>query len=314
MQRGVNSFPSGKCALKGPWASSIFAAMLDDRSYMRENPHRFRWSANTVMLVALILCFVLQSLSTFYLRLPVAKYLALSKGGIQSGFLWQLITFQFLHGSVGHLLGNGLGLYFFGRTVEARLGTKEYLRIYFLSGLGGGALQLLLAWTVPNFFGGYVLGASAGVLGLIAAFALMEPEATIFLNFFIPLKAKYLLWIELGISLFFVLMPAGRGVADAAHLGGILTAIAYLRWSLHRPSVEWNPLKSRQRKRELVQAASKAVRWRPRASGNADLPSDEFISREVDPILDKISAHGIHSLTPREREILEAARTKMSKR
>ena len=109
-------------------------------------------------------------------------------------------------------------------------------------------------------------------------------------------------------------MPAGRGVADAAHLGGILTAIGYIRWSMYRPNVEWNPLKARQRKRELVQAASKAVRWRPRSNTTPEMPSEEFISREVDPILDKISAHGIHSLTPREREILEAARAKMTKR
>ncbi len=288
--------------------------MLDDRSYMRDDPLRSRWSANVVIMVALVVCFALQNIASFYLRFPVDQYLALSKKGIQNGFVWQFVTFQFLHGNVGHLVGNLIGLFFFGRSVEARLGTKEYLKVYALSGLGGGALQLLLAWVFPNFFGGFVIGASAGVLGLIAAFALMDPEATIFLNFFIPLKAKHLLWIELGISLFFTLVPAGRGIADAAHLGGILAAIGYLRWGLHRPNVEWNPLKARQRKRELVQAASKAVRWRPRASANAEVPSEEFISREVDPILDKISAHGIHSLTPREREILEAARAKMSKR
>jgi membrane associated rhomboid family serine protease len=287
--------------------------MLDDRSYMREDFHRSRWNANTIIIVAITVCFALQNIASFYLRFPVEDYLALSVGGIKKGFVWQFITFQFLHGGLAHLLGNLIGLFFFGRTVEARLGSKEYLRIYLFSGLGGGLLQMVLAWLVPNFFGGYVVGASAGVLGVIAAFALMEPEAQIFLNFFIPLKAKHLLWIELAIALFYTAVPVGRGTADAAHLGGILTAIAYMRWSLHRPNMDWNPLKARQRKRELVQAASKAVRWRQRPSANAEVPSEEFISREVDPILDKISAHGIHSLTPREREILEAARAKMSK-
>ena len=78
----------------------------------------------------------------------------------------------------------------------------------------------------------------------------------------------------------------------------------------------WKPLKSRQRKRELVRAAS--VRGRPwqqaAVEAESELPPEEFISKEVDPILDKISAHGIQSLTERERKILEAARKKMAKR
>ncbi|HMJ89089.1 MAG TPA: rhomboid family intramembrane serine protease [Candidatus Acidoferrum sp.] len=287
--------------------------MLEDRSYMRENPHRSRWSANAVVMVAIVVCFALQNIATFYLRYPVGEYLALSKQGVQNGFVWQLLTFQFLHAGLGHIFGNLLGLFFFGRSLEARLGTKEYLKVYFLSGFAGGLLQLALMWIWPEFYGQFVVGASAGVLGIIAAFAIMDPEGTVMLNFLIPLKLKYLLYIELGISLFFTVVPAGN-VAHAAHLGGILMAMGYIRWSMHRPSVEWNPLKARQRKRELVQAASKAVRWRQRSAATPELPSEEFISREVDPILDKISAHGIHSLTPREREILEAARAKISKR
>ena len=72
----------------------------------------------------------------------------------------------------------------------------------------------------------------------------------------------------------------------------------------------------RQRKRELVRAA--AVRghpWRTTPTETeVELPAEEFISKEVDPILDKISAHGMQSLTPGERKILEAARNKMERR
>jgi hypothetical protein len=76
-----------------------------------------------------------------------------------------------------------------------------------------------------------------------------------------------------------------------------------------------SPFASRRRKRELVQAAARITRWRGRTDEEAaPLPPEEFISKEVDPILDKISAHGIHSLTPRERQILEAARSKMARR
>ena len=64
----------------------------------------------------------------------------------------------------------------------------------------------------------------------------------------------------------------------------------------------------------MVQAAAQVTRWRKAEKSSGELPPEEFISREVDPILDKISAHGIHSLTPQERQILEAARSRMAKR
>jgi membrane associated rhomboid family serine protease len=289
--------------------------MLDDRSYMRENPHRSVWSACVILMVSLGVCFVLQEIARFYFRAPIFEYLALSTRGLRQGFVWQFLTFQFLHGGLWHLASNLLGLYFFGRTVETRLGSRQFLRIYLLSGFGGGFLQASLQWLLPQYFGGSVIGASAGVLGLIAAFALMEPDARIFLNFFIPLRAKHLLWIELGIALFYTLVPVSTGVADAAHLGGILTALALMRWDLRAPKVAWNPLHARRRKRELVQAAAQVTKWRGKREQPAgELPPEEFISREVDPILDKISAHGIHSLTPRERQILEAARAKMARR
>jgi membrane associated rhomboid family serine protease len=298
--------------------------MLDDRSYMQANPHRSYWSATVILMVSVVVCFALQEIARFYFRFDVFHYLALSTSGLRDGFVWQFLTFQFLHGGLWHLAGNLMGLFFFGRTVETRLGSKQFLCIYFLSGIGGGILQVLLQWLLPQLFGGvtlthpqaaYIIGASAGVLGIITAFAQMEPEAPVLLNFFIPLRAKHLLWISFGVALFYTLVPVASGTADAAHLGGILTALGYMRWDMRRPIVAWNPLQGRRRKRQLVQAAAQMTRWRAsREQPSAELPSEEFISKEVDPILDKISAHGIHSLTPRERQILEAARSRMAKR
>jgi hypothetical protein len=176
-------------------------------------------------------------------------------------------------------------------------------------------LQAGLSAFWPGHFGGSTVGASAGVLGLLAAFALLHPDARISIFFVLPIQARYILWLELIVSAIFTAVPSRSGIAHAAHLGGILAAIAYMRWEANRPAMQWNPLQGRRRKRELVQAAAKITRWRgQREERPAELPPEEFISKEVDPILDKISAHGIHSLTPRERQILEAARTKMGKR
>jgi membrane associated rhomboid family serine protease len=289
--------------------------MLDDRSYMRENPHRSAWSATVILMFAVAICFALQEIAAFHFGFPVGKYLALSAEGLRHGRVWQLLTFQFLHVGLLHLAGNMLGLWFFGRVVEERLGTSQFWKLYFLCGVAGGALQAGLGLLWPKYFGAETFGASAGVLGLLAAFALLEPEATILIFFILPIKARYILWIELSIAALFTIVPTDPVVAHAAHLGGILAAIAFLRWDFRRPPLPWNPLQARRRKRQLVQAAAQITRWRgKRDTPSAELPPEEFISKEVDPILDKISAHGIHSLTPHERQVLEAARAKMGKR
>ena len=291
--------------------------MLDDRSYMRANPQNPFRSTTVILMISVVVCFALQNIAGFYLHadLWMRDHLALSFEGLKEGFIWQLLSFQFLHGGLWHLIVNLLFIWFFGRTVEERLGPQAFLKLYFLCGIAGGVLQAVLGWLLPSHFGGPTVGASAGALGLLTAFALIEPNAVICFMFIIRMPAKVLLWIEVGIAAFFTLVPSDRGIAHAAHLGGILAAIAYMRWDPRRPVVNWNPLQGRRRKRQLVQAAAQITRWRgSRDAQSSELPPEEFISKEVDPILDKISAHGIHSLTPRERQILEAARAKMAKR
>lgn len=293
--------------------------MLEDRSYMRADPHRPRWSATVILMVVVIACFALQQIADTYVKGGgrwISDHLALSTGGLKRWELWQLITFQFLHVGLLHIICNLLGLWFFGRFVEERLGTTTFLKLYFLSGVAGGVLQSGLGGLFPGYFGTYsTYGASAGVCGLFAAFALMEPHAEVRVMGVIPVKAKHLLWVSGGIAGFFTLVPSDSGYAHAAHLGGFLAAIGFMRWDSARIPLRWNLLQGRQRKRQLVQTAAQFSRWRsPRDANTPELPPGEFISREVDPILDKISAHGIHSLTPEERKVLEAARAKMAKR
>lgn len=291
--------------------------MLEDRSYMRSETPLGRWSMCAWLCIILTGVFALQCINDLYLRTGAERWLAMTTEGLRQGWVWQLLTFQFLHVTLWHLLGNVLTLWFIGRYVEQLLGPRRFLQAYFAAGFGGALLQGALMLIFPSHFGPAVFGASAGTSGIFAVFAMIESRAEVRLYFVLPVKARVLLYIVAGISLFFTLVPTPRegGVAHAAHLGGILAGIAYIRWDSSRMNFEWNPLKGRRRKRELVEAAAQVTRWRPkRGESSPDVPSEEFISREVDPILDKISAHGIHSLTPRERQILEAARAKMAKR
>jgi len=107
--------------------------------------------------------------------------------------------------------------------------------------------------------------------------------------------------------------PTGPRMADAAHLGGMLAGWLFVRYAVHW---HWPAFRKTQRQplRRLVKIpAHKSADWPESAVVEEDLSSAEFLSKEVDPILDKISAHGIQSLTDRERNILESARKKMGK-
>ena len=138
----------------------------------------------------------------------------------------------------------------------------------------------------------------------------------LFLVIPVSMRAKFLLLFSALLSVFGILFPGGRHTADVAHLGGIITGIIFVRYAIH-----WNfhwPRLRRARTappRRLVKVNSGASALRGRKSSSSeDLPAEDFFSKEVDPILDKISAHGIQSLTERERRILEAARERMGRR
>jgi membrane associated rhomboid family serine protease len=299
--------------------------MLDDRSYMRTE-YRPAWSMTTILLISLFACFVVQCIAEGIWTVPVVdSWFALSTHGLKERRFYELITFQFMHASLWHLLGNMIGLYFFGRAMEETLGRWRLLKLYLLSGTVGGLLQVALAFAFPDYFAGGVVGASAGVFGLVAAFATRAPHQliTMFIYIFpVTFQARVFLLIEAAIALLGLFGPLIRftaltgNIAHAAHLWGMLTGIFYIRWAGRtlRPFEFWRPFARRNPpKRELVNAIPRRA-WRSASKSAEDLPPAEFISREVDPILEKISAQGIHSLTERERQILEAARNKMAKR
>ena len=163
---------------------------------------------------------------------------------------------------------------------------------------------------------------------MFAIFARLESETEVRLYFVLPVRAKTLLIVFAAISAFFTVVPvAGDGVAHAAHLGGIVAGLLWVKfgWHIEFIPTPWEALTDRLRKMqhrpprrrplELVRSGGKSdAKARRVPEDTEELPPAEFISKEVDPILDKISAHGIQSLTAREREILEKARSKMGKR
>ena len=285
---------------------------LSDRYYMRDSYHAPRMT--TRLIVVLIVAFVVQSLLLFYGEVDFTEHMALSVDGLRHGKVWQLLTFQFLHSTPWpwHVLLNCLGLYFFGRPVEEIVGEKKFLLLYLLSGVAGGVLQVLVTGVLPRHSDIPVVGASAGVCGMIAIFCSINPmqELTTWVYFLpINIRARYLLLFLTGFSLFGTLVPFS-GLAHAAHLGGILTGLGYVHFGARfsEDSLSWLPWPRRWRRDSAAPGSlAKHARWR-RARPD---PQRESMAEEVDRILDKISAQGLDSLSDKERNLLETARQQM---
>ncbi|HOT96014.1 MAG TPA: rhomboid family intramembrane serine protease [bacterium] len=205
--------------------------------------------------------------------------------------LWQLITYQFLHGSLWHLLFNLFTLWIFGCDVERMLGSKKFAAYYLLCGIGAGVCHLF-------FIADPVIGASGAIYGILVAFALFFPErsVTLLLFFILPvtLRAKYLVALFIGISIFSgiesSLFGLNDGVAHLAHLGGALTGFLLLRSlpALSATRFEWR------KRRE----------WRQMAAKNRSRTREKAQREEIDRLLDRINEVGYESLTREEKKTL----------
>ena len=127
---------------------------------------------------------------------------------------WTIISSIFVHGSIWHILFNMISLYFLGGFFLRAAGEKSFLAIFFLGGLAGNILFVLLA---PFSIG---IGASGAIFALGGALAVIVPRVPVFI-FFIPVPVP--LWV--AILIFFFLSFLFSGIAWQAHLGGLLLGL-----------------------------------------------------------------------------------------
>lgn len=258
------------------------------------------------LLIANVAVFVLQLL--FGLRGGVFHdWFALSRTGLLRLRVWQVVTYAFLHGSLGHLFMNMLMLYFFGCELERVLGRRAFLRVYILCGLLAGIGWLVISGSgagLPQGLYPRVVGASGAVYGIVGMYAALFPrrQITLLLYFVMPvtLTARTLALGAMGLS-FLLMLGGGDGIAHAAHLFGGLAGY----WLGHRLQGGggsrsggglFDGLRANRRRNrfEVIEGDS----WEP----DDPVPMDV-----VDGLLDKIRRQGIGALTPRERELLERA-------
>jgi membrane associated rhomboid family serine protease len=232
------------------------------------------------------------------------------------GFLrvefWRLVGFQFLHANLMHLVFNMIGLFFFGPIVENYLGRKRYLAFYLLCGICGALLYVVLnlggivateifksSVRIPglvfNDMATPLIGASAGVFGVLMAGAYLAPNEMVLVLFFLPLRLQTFAYLLVAVAFITVLTHGENAGGEAGHLGGAMAGWYFIRHAHHLHGffdlVGW------------IDPTSHHYRGRRRRAGPRGAAT--VIDRaEIDRILDKIHNQGLGSLSERERSIL----------
>ena len=274
----------------------------------------------------------------FLQRTVVSDADAFAVLGFQAGSLqrtlWSALTYMFVHYSVWHLALNMYVLLAFGPRLEATMGTRAFTLYYLWCGLGGAVAHMLFVRT------GLLVGASAGVLGVMFAYWQQWPEEEISLFGVLALRPWTVL-VLLGSTILITgalaagaPIAGGERIAYVAHVGGIAFAWLYMRTppaaSIERFRQRISPApdypqdetpraipRTLPRTRNSAQrddvdeivAKSKAVAaQQPRPMTRAlvaPVPPREDRVAELDRVLDKISLEGLESLTPSERAVLD---------
>jgi len=285
----------------------------EDREYMRPGegmrpPSHFEGAPVAKFLIfANVAIFIFTNMLTE--RGEISFFEKWGAFSITEGFyhlqVWRVLTFQFLHANGGHILGNMIGMFFFAPHVERWMGSRPFAFYYFLCGIAGVVFYTLLYFTpgIMDQYGPYtqMVGASAGLFGILAAFYKIAPNAKVFLFFIIPMSMRVFAIGYFAIQIFSVLFGSENAGGSAGHLGGALFGLALIKY---QPLRSWLIRISKigeEKRNPKVQEAT-IVRERSR--------SPIAQTKEVDRILEKISAHGIQSLTEKERQTLDKARRK----
>lgn len=215
-------------------------------------------------------------------------YFALTPSMVISRFyVWQVVTYMFLHGGLFHMAMNMLVLMMFGTEIEARMGSSRFLKFYFFCGIGAGVAAFLF----PPAWNSMTLGASGAIFGVLLAYGTFFPTRMLLAFFFFPMQARYFVIFIGLLEIYAMLGSPNSGIANFAHLGGLLFGYIFIRFQL------WSSVKpaSAPRRRE--------------ASGAPKRRSPDDWKR-VDAILDKVNREGMHKLSRQERSFLR----EMSKR
>jgi membrane associated rhomboid family serine protease len=290
--------------------------MLYDRIYMQSPSDLLRRSFCDQLIIILISCFVLQSISSLIFGSREVNHLfGFGFKNLSDGHIWTLFTYGLVHDGPLHLIVNLLGIHFIGRPVEDFIGRKKF-KYFIVSSLFFGAIS----WFVFNSDDyQYLVGASAIVLACLCFFCILHPNQpiTLLLFFIVPvnIKPKWVLLGTLVLEIYgFMTTEIGGngGIAHSAHLGGMLCG-AVTTFIIQR--------------KFIFPYRFKFINTDHKQKGGSTLSRSSYISKkirvnfidnlsikaETDRILDKINEKGFGSLTSLEKETLEKAKKLLDK-
>lgn len=203
------------------------------------------------------------------------------------GQVWRLVSYQYLHSldNLWHIIFNMLGLYFLGPYLERRWGGRRFFVFYTLAGVSGALVYMLLSLTpLVGGVGARLVGASGSVLGVVGACAVLFPHINLIV-FLFPIPIRFFCILIVVVYVLNILQAGVNAGGDAAHLGGLAWGVL---WALG--AGQWI---TRLAERQRQQA------WQRR------LQREREEEQAVDRILEKVSRHGIESLTRREKALLQ---------
>ena len=199
--------------------------------------------------------------------------LALVPTAVVHGMVWQLATYLFLHdlNSFWHILFNMMLLWMCGRVLEETWGTRRFLQYYFICGIGAGVCVVLANMAFGNPYS-WTIGASGAVYGLLLAFGMLFPNQIVLMDFFFPIKAKYMVMILGGIA-FLSSFQTNSRVSNVAHLGGMLFGFAYIKMQFGARKTAKTSFDFQQRWKEYkLQRARKKFKVYLKKHGSGDGP------------------------------------------
>jgi membrane associated rhomboid family serine protease len=189
------------------------------------------------IIIANVVMFVVSLLAP-----STVEYLGLMPVEVLRGQVWQVVTYMFLHGTIGHIFFNMLALWMFGTELERMWGTPFFLRYYFATGIAAAVSTIVFSMAptpmTARLYSSLTIGASGAIYGVLLAYGLTFPNRPIYVYFVFPIPAKYFVMIMGGIALLSSIGDTGGGIAHITHLGGLVAGYALLRGRRFRPMEE----------------------------------------------------------------------------
>jgi membrane associated rhomboid family serine protease len=298
--------------------------MLSDRFYMRDSDPEQKSSVLTWLVAALISAFVVELISRTWFTdsTEIIPNIAVTIKGLQSGRVWTLFTYGFLHWEYPNLLyiaGVIAGVVIFGRELLPSLGPRRFAGLYAGALILGGLTWAAANWSNPDAHA-RLFGGMPGVFGLLTVFACLYPNQDFSFTFFffpVTIKPKHLAvglaLVEFAAFIYWELFrkSAPFSYAASAHLGGMAAGLIYYRF-IH--TARWRTVPA--------EADLELARWpKTKPAKSAALEpvrinpaTRDELRAEVDRILDKINSAGFNALTPAEKRVLDDARDQLTRR